>query len=61
MKKKFLVTGGFGLLGVSLVNFLLRKKSKVVILDYKSNRKHFFSKTKDLKIEKGNFCDYKVM
>tara|TARA_Y100000741_G_C18175751_1_gene527195 strand:+ start:21 stop:971 length:951 start_codon:yes stop_codon:yes gene_type:complete len=61
VKKNFLVTGGFGLLGVSLVNFLLRKKSKVVILDYKSNRKHFFSNTKNLKIEKGNFCDYKVV
>ena len=61
MKKKFLVTGGFGLLGVSLVNFLLKKKSKVVILDYKSNRKHFFPNTKDLKIEKGNFCDYSVV
>ena len=57
MKKKFLVTGGFGLLGVSLVNFLLKKKYFVVILDYKPNRKHFFKKSKNLKIEKGNFCE----
>ena len=57
MKKKFLVTGGFGLLGVSLVNFLLKKKYFVVILDYKPNRNHFFKKSKNLKIEKGNFCE----
>jgi len=57
LKKKFLVTGGFGLLGVSLVNFLLKKKYFVVILDYKPNRKHFFKKSKNLKIEKGNFCE----
>lgn len=61
MKKKFLVTGGFGLLGVSLVNHLLRKKYYVVILDYKSKRKHFFSESKFLKIEKGNFCNKKFV
>lgn len=61
MKKKFLVTGGFGLLGVSLVNFLLNKNFLVVILDYRKNRKHFFKKTKNLKIERGNFCEKKFV
>tara|TARA_B100001063_G_scaffold244472_1_gene277332 strand:+ start:304 stop:1254 length:951 start_codon:yes stop_codon:yes gene_type:complete len=61
MKKCFLVTGGFGLLGVSLVNFLLKKKATVVILDYKSKRKNFFPKNKDLIIEKGNFCEQKFV
>ena len=61
MKKKYLVTGGFGLLGVSLVNFLLKKKAKVVVLDYKSKRKNFFPKTRDLKIEIGDFCNPKVV
>ena len=57
MKKKFLVTGGFGLLGVALVNFLIKKKYKVVILDYKNFRKNFFLKKKNIIIEKGNFCE----
>ena len=61
MKKIYLVTGGFGLLGVSLVKLLLKKKAKVVILDYKSKRKNFFPKTKDLIIEKGNFCEQKFV
>ncbi len=56
MKKIFLVTGGFGLLGVSIVNFLIKKKFKVVILDYKNYRKNFFQKNKNIIIEKGNFC-----
>ncbi len=59
--KKVLITGGFGLLGVSLVNFLLKKKVKVVVLDYsKSNkRKVFFTKSKNLRIEKGSFVNNK--
>jgi dTDP-glucose 4,6-dehydratase len=61
LKKIYLVTGGFGLLGVSLVNFLLKKKSKVVVLDYKSKRKNFFPKTKDIKIEIGDFRDPKFV
>ena len=41
--RKVLITGGYGLLGVSLVKLLLKKKFKVVILDYKkSNKKKFF-------------------
>jgi len=61
LKKTFLVTGGFGLLGVSLVNFLLKKKARVVILDYKSKRKNFFPKSLNLIIEKGNFCEQKFV
>lgn len=61
MKKIYLVTGGFGLLGVSLVNYLLKKKSIVVILDYKSNRKSFFPKNNNIIIEKGNFCEKKFV
>ena len=57
MQKKFLVTGGFGLLGMSLVKFLLNKKFAVVILDYKKYRKNFFTSKKNLIIEKGNFCE----
>ena len=56
MNKKILVTGGFGLLGVSLVNFLLKKNYSVVVLDYKSKRKqNIFLSTNKLIIEKGNF------
>ena len=58
--QKVLITGGYGLLGVSLVNFLLKKKIKVVILDYKKSnkRKIYFTKSKNLKIEKGNFVNF---
>ena len=58
--QKVLITGGYGLLGVSLVNFLLKKKIKVVILDYKKSnkRKIYFTKSKNLIIEKGNFVNF---
>ncbi len=58
--QKVLITGGYGLLGVSLVNFLLKKKIKVVILDYKKSnkRKIYFTKSKNLTIEKGNFVNF---
>ena len=36
--KTFLITGGHGMLGKSMVHFLLKKNFKVVILDYKRNR-----------------------
>ena len=61
MNKSFLVTGGFGLTGVSLVNFLLKQNYFVVILDYKKNRNHFFKNNKNLKIIKGNFCEKKFV
>ncbi len=58
--QKVLITGGYGLLGVSLVNFLLKKKIKVVVLDYKKSnkRKIYFTKSKNLIIEKGNFVNF---
>ena len=62
MNKKILVTGGFGLLGVSLVNFLLKKNYSVVVLDYKSKRKqNIFLSTNKLIIEKGNFFENKIV
>jgi len=61
--KKFLITGGYGLLGISLVKLLLKKKAKVVILDYKKSNKSdlFFEKNKNLKIENGNFINMKSL
>ena len=57
--KKVLITGGYGLLGISMVNFFLKKKIKVVIFDYKKSTKRnkFFLKSKKLIIEKGNFIN----
>lgn len=57
--KKILITGGYGLLGISMVNFFLKKKIKVVIFDYKKStqRNKFFIKSKKLIIEKGNFIN----
>ncbi len=61
--KTVLITGGFGLLGKSMVNFLIKKNYKVVILDYKTNRKKnlFKKKIKNLDIVKGNFTNKKVV
>ena len=61
--KKFLITGGYGVLGISLVKLLLKKKAKVVILDYKKSNKSdlFFEKNKNLKIENGNFINMKSL
>jgi len=61
--KTFLITGGHGMLGKSMVYFLLKKNFKVVILDYKKNREknNFSRKTKNLKIIKGNFVNQKIV
>ena len=61
--KTFLITGGHGMLGKSMVHFLLKKNFKVVILDYKRNReKNNFSRvTRNLKIVKGNFVNQKMV
>lgn len=58
--KKILVTGGYGLLGTSLVNFFLKKKIKVVIFDLKKPlfRKNFFIKSNKLIIEKGDLTNF---
>ena len=50
MKKNILITGGFGLLGSNLYNFLTNKKYNVFILDKKKN----FLNKNYLKIEKKN-------
>ena len=39
MKKNILITGGFGLLGKPLVNFLSKKKYKIFVLDKSKNKK----------------------
>ena len=59
--RKVLITGGYGLLGVSLVKLLLKKKFKVVILDYKKSnkKKFFFNNDRNLIIEHGNFINFK--
>ena len=58
--KKIFITGGYGLLGISLVNYFLKKKYKVVIFDYKkpSERKKFLLKNKNLIVEKGNLINF---
>lgn len=58
--KKVLITGGYGLLGTSLVNFFLKKKIKVVVFDLKKPlfRKNFFIKSKNLILEKGNLINF---
>ena len=50
MKKNILITGGFGLLGSNLYNFLTNKKYNVFILDKKKN----FLNKNYLKIDKKN-------
>ncbi len=57
--KKILITGGFGLLGINLVNFLLKKNYKIIILDYKktTSKKKFFIKSKNLVFENANFVN----
>ena len=39
MKKNILITGGFGLLGKPLVNFLSKKKYNIFVLDKSKNKK----------------------
>ena len=58
--KKILITGGYGILGISLANFFLKKNMKVVIFNKKkySKRKFFFIKRNNLIIENGNIVNY---
>ena len=39
MKKNILITGGFGLLGKPLVNFLKKKNYNIFVLDKSKNKK----------------------
>jgi len=39
VKKNILITGGFGLLGKPLVNFLKKKNYNIFVLDKSKNKK----------------------
>lgn len=62
-KKKILVTGGFGILGRSLIKKLIKNKNyKVFLLDRSSSKKKISTlgfNNKNLKIIKGDFKIYK--
>ena len=63
--KNILVTGGFGILGRSLIKQLLvNKKNKVFLLDRSSNKKKISTlniNNKNLKVIRGDFKNYKVL
>ena len=63
--KNILVTGGFGILGRSLIKQLLvNKKNKVFLLDRSSNKKKISTlniNIKNLKVIRGDFKNYKVL
>ena len=60
-----LVTGGFGILGRSLISQLLHnKKNNIFLLDRSSNKKKISTlkiNNKNLKIIKGDFKNYKTL
>ena len=60
-----LVTGGFGILGRSLINqLLINKKNNIFLLDRSSNKKKISTlkiKNKNLKVIKGDFKNYKTL
>ena len=58
MKQNILITGGFGLLGSNLYNFLIEKKYNVYILDKKKNflKKNYFKVDKK-KVFLGDYLD----
>jgi len=58
MKQNILITGGFGLLGSNLYNFLDKKKYNTFILDKKKNflRKNYFNINKN-KVFLGDYLD----
>ena len=58
MKQNILITGGFGLLGGNLYNFLKDKKYNVYILDKKKNflKKNYFKVDKK-KVFLGDYLD----
>ena len=62
MKKNILITGGFGLLGSNLYNFLNKKKYNVFILDKKKNffKKNYFKVDKK-KVFLGDYLDKKLI
>ena len=64
MSKKVLITGGSGFIGSNLVNFLIKKKYKIInldILNYASilDKYKNFTKNKDYVFYKLKVLDYK--
>ena len=58
MKQNILITGGFGLLGINLYNFLNDKRYNVYILDKKKNfLKKNFLKINKKKVFQGNYLN----
>ena len=56
MKENFLITGGLGLLGKSLVTFLNKKKNNIFVLDKSKNKKrNKLLNGKGIKFVYGNF------
>ena len=64
MKKNVLITGGFGLLGQSLVRKIDKKKYKVFLLDkkkYKKRNRFLYNNHKDINIVHGNFNSFQFI
>ena len=60
--KTVLITGGYGLVGTSLVYYLLKKNFKIVIIDHqRKKRKKAFKSSKNLKVFNGNFVNKKTL
>ena len=64
MKKNILITGGFGLLGQSLVRKLNKKKFNIFVLDkikYKKRNKFIYKSFSKIKVLHGNFNEKKYI
>ena len=60
--KTVLITGGYGLVGTSLVYYLLKKNFKIIIIDHqRKKRKKTFKSSKNLKVFNGNFVNKKTL
>ena len=60
MKKNYLVTGGNGFIGRSIVDMLLNEGNRVTIYDNISRHKYKkFKDVKNLTFVKGDICNYK--
>ena len=59
--KNILITGGEGILGISLINTLLKKKFKIILLKKKnqSKKKIKILNSKKVKLVIGDLTDYK--
>ena len=64
MKKNVLITGGFGLLGQSLVRKIDKKKYNIFLLDkikYKKRNRFLYDNHKKINIVHGNFNNIKFI